>query len=84
MQDHLELLEEREVSELLKISVPTLRRWRLHGEGPRFRKIGKRLVRYSREDIERWILAHTSVQSTTQARAAQRARAPKRQQSTRA
>ena len=46
-----DLLEEREAAAILSASVQTLRNWRWKGEGPRFRKIGKRLVRYARADL---------------------------------
>jgi hypothetical protein len=35
----------------LKTALPTLRNWRAQGKGPRFRKIGERLVRYHRADL---------------------------------
>ncbi len=41
-----DLLDEREAAAILTASVQTLRNWRWRGEGPRFRKVGKRLVRY--------------------------------------
>lgn len=42
---------EKEVAALLRVGVKTLRNWRSRGEGPRFRKIGKRCVRYARRDL---------------------------------
>lgn len=36
---------ESQVSEELQIALPTLRRWRVLGKGPKYVKIGK-LVRY--------------------------------------
>ena len=42
-------LTEREVAELLRVSVSGVRKWRLQRTGPRFVKIG-RLVRYHRRD----------------------------------
>jgi len=46
-----DLLDERETAAILGASVQTLRNWRWRGEGPRFRKIGLRLVRYPRADL---------------------------------
>jgi hypothetical protein len=47
-------LTELEVSQ--KISLATLRRWRLERRGPRFRKFGS-LVRYGNDDLEQWMNA---------------------------
>lgn len=46
-----DLLTEREAAQVLKTALPTLRNWRAQGKGPRFRKIGERLVRYHRADL---------------------------------
>jgi predicted DNA-binding transcriptional regulator AlpA len=46
-----DLLDEREAAAILGASVQTLRNWRWRREGPRFRKIGLRLVRYARADL---------------------------------
>lgn len=48
-----DLLTESEAAEALHIAVRTLRNWRIRGtgKGPRFRKIGQRLVRYHRADL---------------------------------
>lgn len=46
-----DLLDEREAAAILGASVQTLRNWRWRHEGPRFRKIGLRLVRYGRADL---------------------------------
>jgi predicted DNA-binding transcriptional regulator AlpA len=45
------LLNEHEVASYLKISVASVRRWRLLRTGPKFLKIGA-AVRYRREDVE--------------------------------
>jgi predicted DNA-binding transcriptional regulator AlpA len=52
-------LTEIEVSRVAKISLATLRRWRLEKRGPRFRKFGS-LVRYSEEDLANWMKAQPS------------------------
>jgi len=49
-------LTELEVSRKTRISLATLRRWRLERRGPRFRKFGS-LVRYGNDDLEEWIKA---------------------------
>ena len=46
-----DLLDEREAAAILSASVQTLRNWRWRREGPRFRKIGARMVRYARADL---------------------------------
>jgi len=48
------LLTEVDVSRQLRISLGTVRRWRLLRCGPRFLKIGA-LVRYRPEDVSRWL-----------------------------
>ena len=49
-----ELLTEKEVAEHLGLKPKTLARWRWKGQGPRFRKFGRK-VRYSRDDLEEYI-----------------------------
>jgi predicted DNA-binding transcriptional regulator AlpA len=50
------LLMEEKLSETLQVSLACLRRWRLHGEGPLYVKMGP-LVRYRPKDIEDWLAA---------------------------
>ena len=50
-----DLLTEPETAALLRVHVKTLRNWRWRGEGPRFRKIGLRLVRYQRADLAAFV-----------------------------
>ncbi len=47
-------LTEKEVAKQIKVSLASLRRWRLLQRGPRFLKIGG-LVRYRAEDLEQWL-----------------------------
>ena len=49
-------LTEREVSELLGLSVATLRAWRHRGKGPRFLRLG-RSVRYLPSDLADFVRA---------------------------
>ena len=48
------LLNERQLSKLIGVSVGTLRFWRGAGKGPRFRKVGQ-LVRYAPSDVQAWL-----------------------------
>ena len=49
------LLDEREAAAILGASVQTLRNWRWRGQGPRALKIGLRMVRYRRADLEAFV-----------------------------
>jgi predicted DNA-binding transcriptional regulator AlpA len=56
--DSLELLHERDASNLLKVSIYQLQRWRCYGGGPQFVRVGGkngRAVRYRRCDIDAYI-----------------------------
>jgi len=48
------LLTERELAEMLGVSVSTVRHWRYSLQGPPVRKVG-RAVRYSIDEVERWL-----------------------------
>jgi hypothetical protein len=48
-----EYIDEGEVEHRLSINRKTLQRWRLLGQGPRYRKFGAG-VRYSIRDLEVW------------------------------
>lgn len=48
------LMTERQVSERYDIPVGTLRQMRVHGGGPTFIKIGRR-VYYHASDVEAWL-----------------------------
>lgn len=54
-----------EAAEYCRLSVPTLERFRLHGDGPVYLKIG-RAVRYRDEDLDAW-LASRLTRSTSEA-----------------
>ncbi len=47
-------LTEKEVAQQIKVSLASLRRWRLLQRGPRFVKVGA-LVRYRAENLEQWL-----------------------------
>lgn len=46
-----DLVDEREAAAILCTAVRTLRNWRALRKGPRYRKIGTRMVRYHRDDL---------------------------------
>lgn len=50
-----DLVDEREAAAILHAEVRTLRNWRALGKGPRFRKVGQRMVRYHRSDLAAFI-----------------------------
>jgi len=54
--DSTRALTEREVAELLGLSVATLRAWRHRGKGPRFLRLG-RSVRYLPADLADFVRA---------------------------
>ncbi len=55
-----DLLDEKEAAALLALRVSTLRNWRALRKGPRFVKVGQRLVRYRRADLEAFIAGDAS------------------------
>lgn len=50
-------LSPREVSVLMRISIPQLEKWRREGGGPHWVRLGDRMVRYHVEDLRTWIEA---------------------------
>lgn len=52
----LTLQTEHDVAKQLRVSVASLRRWRLERRGPKFIKVGP-LVRYRPEEVEAWLSA---------------------------
>ena len=50
------LLTEGDVAERLRVSLASVRRWRLEQRGPQFIKVGS-LVCYRPEDLEVWLAA---------------------------
>ncbi len=46
-----DLVTEHEAAAILSTAVRTLRNWRALRKGPRYRKIGSRMVRYHRADL---------------------------------
>ena len=50
-----DLLTPSEVCLKLRVSPPTLSRWRKQGTGPKWQKIGNKLIRYRAIDLMEWI-----------------------------
>lgn len=50
-----DLVDEREAAAILGASVQTLRNWRWKRQPPRWKKVGARLIRYSRADLEAFV-----------------------------
>lgn len=48
------LLTSKETARILRLSPQTLCNWRTAGRGPRFRKIGRRVV-YAETDVNEWL-----------------------------
>jgi predicted DNA-binding transcriptional regulator AlpA len=55
-----DLVSDTEAAAILGAQVRTLRNWRWRGTGPRYRKIGQRLVRYHRADLAAFIAGDAS------------------------
>ncbi len=51
------LLDPQAVAVRLGVSPKTLERWRATGEGPRFVRVSRKVVRYRRVDLETFIAA---------------------------
>jgi predicted DNA-binding transcriptional regulator AlpA len=52
-----EILSEREVSNWLGVSEPTLFRHRRDGTGPKFIRLSERRIAYRRSAVEEWLKA---------------------------
>jgi len=50
-----DFLTTAEVAVALQVSKATLDGWRCKGMGPKFTKLGKRLVRYRWSDVRQWL-----------------------------
>ena len=61
------LLTPAETAKVLRISVRTLERYRNEGVGPRYVKVGRRVL-YRENDIADWLEAH-AVSNTAEAEA---------------
>lgn len=50
-----DLVNETEAAAILCAQVQTLRNWRWNGKGPRYCKVGERLIRYRRSDLDAFL-----------------------------
>lgn len=55
-----DLIDEHEAALILGCAVQSLRNWRWKRIGPRWRKVGMRMVRYRRDDLLAFIEAGTA------------------------
>lgn len=53
-----EMLPPQEAAKILNVAHNTLRFWRHERRGPAFVRIGERLIRYRRVDLEAWVERH--------------------------
>lgn len=51
-----ELLTTNDLAALVHAPAETVRYWRTQGTGPRFARLGKRVL-YRRDDVEQWLTA---------------------------
>lgn len=49
------LLTTKEVADYIGLSEYTIARYRLKGTGPKYFYIGKKSIRYKKEDVEIWL-----------------------------
>ena len=54
-EDEDTLIRRADLSLYIPVASQTLARWAVEGEGPKFLKIGKRLVAYRTGDIRDWL-----------------------------
>jgi len=52
-----QLLRTEDLESELGISRETLRTWRRRGIGPRWQRVGPRIIGYRRSDVEAWLAA---------------------------
>lgn len=55
-----DLLNELEAAAMLRASLSVLRNWRWQRIGPRYHKLGQRMVRYRRSDLAAFVEAGAS------------------------
>ncbi len=58
-----ELLTQRELCDLLKISKKTAESWRFYGRGPGYIKLSKRCIRYRKSDVFEYMAKNTVLPS---------------------
>jgi predicted DNA-binding transcriptional regulator AlpA len=45
-----------EAARYLRVSRSTLAKWRMSGQGPPYHRCGPRIVQYSRDEIDAWLV----------------------------
>jgi predicted DNA-binding transcriptional regulator AlpA len=50
-----QVMTQKELADMLKVSVEQLRLWRVRGFGPPMFRVGLQAIRYRRSEVERWI-----------------------------
>lgn len=61
------LLTDTQVAPILNVKPSTLRKWRLTGEGPTFRRLGPRIVRYFEDDVKAYLESLPALRTTSDA-----------------
>lgn len=51
----MQLLTTSEAAEYLKVATATLNQWRYLKQGPAYTRVGKRSIRYTQEDLDRFL-----------------------------
>lgn len=51
-------LDQDAAGEYIGVQGRTLADWRLHGRGPAYSAVGRKLVRYNIADLDAWLMAH--------------------------
>ena len=57
------MLSQHEAAVYLRLSERTLERFRVSGEGPRFARLGRRVV-YRQSDLDAWVAARVVVSTS--------------------
>ena len=65
MNETIKLINERKASEILGVSVHTMRAWRIQGKGVSFRKLGSRVL-YCENECKRFVEGLPVQQSTAE------------------
>lgn len=52
-----EWMSEETAARYMDTSQSTLNYWRAHGKGPAFKRVGQRMVRYRKQDLDDWLEA---------------------------
>ena len=59
MPEVIKYINEDVVAEMLGVSVRTVQRWRVTGDGPKFCRAGARLCIYNPADVHAWVASRT-------------------------